>query len=70
MDPLRCAHCQDIVGVYEPVLLILSNGSNRRGSALTLGDQLDAPGSIVVHEQCYEAFENGWKQKQRDGTEP
>ena len=59
MDPPRCAYCQDIVGVYEPVRVLLSDGSNRRGSALTLGGKLAAPGGIVMHERCYEAFEKG-----------
>jgi len=43
--------------VYEPARLVLSDGTNWRGSPLTLGDELAVPGSTVVHERCYEAFD-------------
>ena len=57
MDRSRCAHCGEIVGVYEPMRLLLPDGTHRPGSRLTLRDQLDAPGSTAVHERCYEAPE-------------
>ena len=57
MDRLRCEYCGEIVGVYEPMRLLLPDGRDRRGSPLMLGDQLDVPGSTVVHERCYEAFD-------------
>jgi hypothetical protein len=59
MDSPRCAHCRDVVGVYEPVRVVLSDGTERHGSPLTLGDQLGISGSVIVHEHCYEAFEGG-----------
>ena len=37
--------------------LLLPDGHDRHGSPLRLGDQLDVPGSTVVHERCYEAFD-------------
>ncbi len=55
-DRPRCVHCGEIVGVYEPARLLLSDGTERHGSALTLRDQLKTPGGIIVHERCYEAF--------------
>ena len=59
MDRLRCAHCGDIIGVYEPMRLLAPDGTDRRGSRLTLGDQLDVPGSTALHEYCHEPFEQG-----------
>jgi len=40
VDVLRCAHCSDVVGAYEPIYVLLADGTNRRGSSLTLKDQL------------------------------
>ena len=57
VDRLRCVHCGAIVGVYEPMRPLLRDGRDRRGSPLMLGDQLDVPGSMVVHERCHEAFD-------------
>jgi hypothetical protein len=54
----RCAHCGEIVGVYEPMRLPLPDGTDRHGSRLTLEDQL-ATGSTVLHERCYDVFELG-----------
>ena len=59
MDRLRCEHCVEIVGVYEPMRLLLPDGRDRHGSPLSLGDQLDVPGRTVVHERCYEPFNEG-----------
>jgi hypothetical protein len=50
-------HCGEIVGVYEPTRLLLAEGSDRRGSRLTLGDELAAHGAILVHERCYADFQ-------------
>jgi hypothetical protein len=57
VDRLRCQHCDEIVGVYEPMRLLRPDGRDRHGSPLRLGDQLAVPGSTVVHERCYEAFD-------------
>ena len=57
MNRVRCQHCGEIVGVYEPMRLLLPDGGDRHSSPLSLGDQLDVPGSTVVHERCYEAFD-------------
>lgn len=62
MDRLPCAYCGEIVGVYEPTWLLLPDGSDQHGSALTLGDELEAPGGIVVHEHCREPFEQARSQ--------
>lgn len=59
VDRLRCVYCGEIVGVYEPIRLSLADGSDRRGSALSLSDLLAAPGRAVVHEHCHAAYERG-----------
>jgi hypothetical protein len=66
MDSPRCAHCGEIIGVYEPARLALPDGTERHGSPLTLGDQLSTPDSVVVHERCYEAFEQGRNERRAD----
>lgn len=52
MDDLRCESCQDVIGVYEPMRVILRDGSERTGSRLTLRDELCQPGSVALHEPC------------------
>jgi len=59
MEPVRCARCAEIIGVYEPVRVVLSDGTDRHGSLLSLDDELRMRGSIVVHERCYEGFGQG-----------
>jgi hypothetical protein len=59
MGRRHCAHCGEIVGMYERMRLLVPDGSDLDGSPLTLGEQLDAPGSTVLHERCYELFEHG-----------
>ena len=55
MDHPRCAHCQDIIGVYEPMMVVLRDGSERAGSRLTLKSELNEPGNVALHEQCHHA---------------
>ena len=47
-----CKSCGDVIGMYEPMRLILRDGSERTGSRLTLRDELSQPGSVVLHEGC------------------
>ena len=57
MEQPRCAYCDEIIGVYEPVHVMLGDGTELKGSSLTLGDQLKALGSVALHARCYEVFE-------------
>ena len=57
MDQVRCEYCGEIVGVYEPMRLLLPDGGDRRGSPSMLGDQLDMPGSTVAPGRCCEPFD-------------
>jgi hypothetical protein len=54
----RCAHCGEVIGVYEPIRVLCADGTSVRGSLLTLGDREREPGSALVHERCWEAFEH------------
>lgn len=59
MVACRCAHCGEVVGVYEPARLLLPDGTHYSGSPLTLEDRLPLPGATVLHERCFEAFVRG-----------
>ena len=52
-DRLRCAHCEDVIGVYEPLCVILSDGGVVDGSWLTRGRELEREGGVAFHERCY-----------------
>ena len=39
--------------MYEPMRVLLPDGTSRRGSALTLGELIEAGGNRVLHEYCY-----------------
>jgi hypothetical protein len=53
----RCAHCGEVIGVYESIRVVLSDGTSQRGSKLTLRGALDSPGNIAVHEACYAPYQ-------------
>ncbi|MGO9823254.1 MAG: hypothetical protein ACLPTJ_21705 [Solirubrobacteraceae bacterium] len=56
MEVLRCTHCGERIGVFEPAWVILEDGTELRGSCLTLSSELELPGSIAVHEHCHGEF--------------
>lgn len=56
MEPSLCAYCGEIVGVYEPIRVLLPGAGVLDGSLLKLEAELQAPGVMVVHERCYETF--------------
>jgi hypothetical protein len=56
VDRPRCTYCDEIIGVYEPVRVMLVDGTELVGSALTLGEQLEPSGSVALHGRCYDAF--------------
>ncbi len=62
MERPRCAYCHEIIGVYEPVRVILADGTKLQGSSLRLGHQLDAPESVALHAGCQDRFEQGHTQ--------
>jgi hypothetical protein len=48
----RCAYCSEIVGVYEPLVLLLPGRQIRKSSRLAEGT-LPADG-ILLHGTCYD----------------
>ena len=55
-DRPRCAHCGEIIGVYEPARLRLADGTTLRVSPSTLWAEPVAPGSVPLHAACSEVF--------------
>ena len=41
------------IGAYEPLVVLLSDGTNRQGSLLTLSAELSTPGHLALHEACH-----------------
>jgi hypothetical protein len=52
MERLWCPCCGEVIGVYEPARVILGDGTELKGSPLTLRSECQTPGSVVVHERC------------------
>lgn len=52
MERFYCSSCHGIIGVYEPIRMILSGDCERTGSVLTLRAELRTPGSVAFHERC------------------
>jgi hypothetical protein len=52
MDDVRSESFQDVIGVCEPMRVVLRDGSERTGSRLTLRDELRQSGSVALHEDC------------------
>ena len=67
MDRPRCAYCHEIIGVYEPARVMLRDGTELKGSTLTLADQLEAPGSVALHADCYDPFGQSRARRRRRG---
>ncbi|MGD0455392.1 MAG: hypothetical protein ABSB69_17535 [Solirubrobacteraceae bacterium] len=50
-EPLRCRHCGDVIGVYEP-LVALAEGRVCETSLAATADCVD-PDAICYHRACY-----------------
>ena len=59
MERPRCAHCQDVIGTYEPARVMLADGTELTGSFLSMGEKLEDPGSVALHSRCYDVFKQG-----------
>jgi hypothetical protein len=57
MEPIRCAHRRDVIGVRELIRALDADGRLCRGSSLTLRVHLEAPVTVAVHENSYPAFD-------------
>jgi hypothetical protein len=51
---LRCEHCEDVIGAYEPMMIVLNNGQARVTSKAA--EQAGASGfpGECYHAACYE----------------
>jgi len=47
---------------------MLGDGAELNGSSLTLGDQLQSPGSVALHAGCHDVFEQSRKQGRTVGS--
>ena len=63
MNRPRCALCGDVIGVYEPLRLFLSDDTMIEGSCLTLRGELQQEGSIAFHHQCLSVAERPEEQR-------
>lgn len=54
MDPTRCAHCGDVIGVYEPVVLVDEEGV-ALASSYAAEPALAAEQGSHYHHACYVA---------------
>ena len=54
---LRCRHCGEAIGVYEPLIYMDSEGQTVRSSLLRLpGDARDpSNGMVLFHASCHSA---------------
>jgi hypothetical protein len=52
VEQWRCPWCQDPIGLYEPIVVTLPDGSEQTGSRLSLAGELERTGSVAVHAAC------------------
>lgn len=53
-EPLRCAHCGDVIGVYEP-LIALADGRARETSLAAEAASADY-NTDCFHRTCYDDY--------------
>lgn len=52
MDQPRCQVCREPIGVYEPIVVTLRDGSKHEGGRLTISSLLARAGSVAIHKGC------------------
>ncbi len=52
-DALRCQHCSDVIGVYEPLVVLRDGVPVRTSRAAAAGQPLAA--SPCFHAECFES---------------
>ena len=53
--PPRCRHCQDVIGAYEPVVLV--TGSGQYQTSLTARPELHGTEHACYHSACFEEIQ-------------
>jgi hypothetical protein len=56
VDVVRCAHCDEVIGVWEPAWVVVGDATELKGSLLRLRTELEKPGSMALHECCHSAL--------------
>jgi hypothetical protein len=64
MDRLHCPCCREVIGVYEPMWVILRDGSEHAGSCLSLALELREQESVGLHQRCHRS-DADWRAQQR-----
>jgi hypothetical protein len=54
VDDLRCARCGEIIGIYEPTIVLA--GEEIRETARAADDRLPVKGAAHYHRDCYAAI--------------
>jgi hypothetical protein len=49
--PLRCAYCDDVIGVYEPLIALVDGQPHETSRAV--GRDTGAPSEACYHRGCY-----------------
>jgi hypothetical protein len=56
-----CSYCGEVLGVYEPLIVVDHDRGATRTSRLNQGGS--PPAGVMVHEQCYEQREPSSEQR-------
>jgi hypothetical protein len=54
-ETLRCRHCRDLIGIYEPLVVVRDGLRVRTSRAAAAGEALEA--SPCFHAECFEAHD-------------
>lgn len=57
--PPRCAHCGDVIGVYEPLVAIVDDGLVRETSRAAEPHLVLTARDAMYHSVCYELVNLG-----------
>lgn len=53
-DPVRCQHCGDVIGVYEPLVMLTDGHPRETSRALEPSLADDLTHGACYHRSCYE----------------
>jgi hypothetical protein len=57
-ERLRCAHCEDVIGVYEP-MIVVRGGLAHSTSQAAEGSIEGLPHADCYHDACFARARNG-----------
>jgi len=55
-EAVRCEHCGDVIGVYEP--MVVRGGEDARETSLAAEPGLPVPSSQCYHRACFAALKH------------